>query len=98
MLHVTNGDATASLLQAAGLDSEILPWRDVLHEGPVPAGLSPPELRAVRARFIAGEGWGNEEDVLHDFEQRDAILERDHDEVSPTTAAGCSRATRTRCA
>jgi hypothetical protein len=83
MFHVTNGDATVDLLRAAGVNGEILPWRDVLHEGPVPAGLSPSELRRVRARFIAGEGWGDEGDVLRDFERRDAALARypEHDEV-----------------
>jgi len=83
MLHVTNGDAAVDLLRAAGVDGDVLPWRDVLHEGPVPAGLSPSELRTVRARFIDGEGWGEEEDVLRDFERRDAALARypEHHEV-----------------
>ncbi len=74
MLHVTNGDSAASLIRATGLAGEILPWRDVLHEGPVPAGLSLAELRAVRARFIAGEGWGEASRVLEDFKRRDATL------------------------
>jgi len=39
MLHITNGDATLRLMGPAGLPGEFLPWRDVLHEGPVPAGL-----------------------------------------------------------
>ncbi|HYM57954.1 MAG TPA: hypothetical protein VES79_08320 [Solirubrobacteraceae bacterium] len=34
----------------------MLAWRDVLHEGPVPM-LAPTELRGVRARFIASQGW-----------------------------------------
>jgi hypothetical protein len=35
-LHLTNGDATVPGLLATGLADTILPWRDVLHEGPVP--------------------------------------------------------------
>src|SRR5262245_4541270 len=57
----------------------VLPWRDVLHEGPVPAGSSPGELRRVRARFIADVGWAPFDDVLRDLENRDDAL------------AGCSR-------
>jgi hypothetical protein len=34
-LHVTNGDATVPGLRGTGIAGPILPWRDVLHEGPV---------------------------------------------------------------
>ena len=51
VLHLTNGDAAIGPLRAAGVEGEILPWREVLHDGPVPA-LGPEELRAVRARFL----------------------------------------------
>ena len=37
----------------ASLPGLVLPWVDVLHEGPVPA-LPPDKLRAVRARFLRG--------------------------------------------
>src|SRR5918999_627137 len=53
-LHVTNGDATVPGLRGTGIAGTILPWRDVLHEGPVP-DMPDAELRAVRARFLAGE-------------------------------------------
>jgi Domain of unknown function (DUF1835) len=62
------------------LAGDVLPWRDVLHEGPVPPGLRPAELRAVRARFVAECGWASFEDVLRDFERRDRALE-DAEEV-----------------
>ncbi len=45
MLHITNGDATLPELRRTGLTGDLLPWRDVLHEGPVPL-LDPGELRA----------------------------------------------------
>ena len=54
MLHLTNGDAAVPAIRAAGADGEILPWREVLHDGPVPA-LQPDELRAVRARFLGDD-------------------------------------------
>lgn len=55
MLHLTNGDCSVPPLRAAGVDGEILPWREVLHDGPVPAGLSRSELRALRGGFLGGE-------------------------------------------
>lgn len=84
MLHVTNGDIAAELIRDAGLAGETLPWRDVLHEGPVPAGLDDAALRRVRAEFIAACGWAPFERVIADLEQRDATLARaarDGDEI-----------------
>jgi hypothetical protein len=52
MLHVTNGSVALSRLHDLGVPGEIIPWDDVLHEGPVPAGLSDDELRHVRAGFL----------------------------------------------
>ena len=51
-LIITNGDSAAGLLAAAGKAGRILPWRDVLHEGPLVAG--PLEsCSRVRAAFLA---------------------------------------------
>lgn len=74
MLHITNGDSAAGTLAQAGLGGSVLPWRDILHEGPVPAALSAEALRALRARFIADCGWGDYAGVLADFAARDATL------------------------
>src|SRR5829696_3247012 len=38
-------------MERAGIAGDLLPWRDVLHEGPVP-DLPPDELRRVRAEFL----------------------------------------------
>lgn len=83
MLHVTSGDVAVGAIAATGTPGEIVPWRDVLHEGPVPAGLSQSELREVRARFIAAQGWGSYMQVLDDLTRRDKAVARasDHDEV-----------------
>ena len=53
---MTNDDSVVSTMKAAGLDGDFLPWRDVLHQGPVPAGLSPGDLRRARADFLAQSG------------------------------------------
>jgi hypothetical protein len=65
------------------LTGEILPWRDVLHEGPVPGGLSLEELADVRARFLAQRGWTTLEKARRDFAGRNATLAGygDHEEV-----------------
>jgi hypothetical protein len=73
-LHVTNGDSAADLLRRTGLAERILAWVDVLHEGPVPAGLDDAELRRVRAAFIAGEARADRDGVLRRFEERDRTL------------------------
>lgn len=83
MLHITNGDSAVEGIQEAGVQGDVLAWRDVLHEGPVPAGLSLKALREVRARAIADRGWAPYQEVLEDFARRDATLEafENHDEV-----------------
>lgn len=83
ILHITNGDSTVCLLQAAGIDGEYLPWRDVLHDGPVPGGLTLEQLSEVRAKFIADSGWGELVQVGRDFKRRDRKLEncRDYQKV-----------------
>ena len=63
------------------MQGEILPWRDVLHEGPVRAGLALDELSRERAAFIASCGWAPLEAVAEDFRNRDAVLRGSHEEV-----------------
>lgn len=72
-LVITNGDASAELLAAAGHGGTIVPWRDVLHEGPV-ADLPLAELSAVRAPWLASRFRLEEDDVAADFRERDRIV------------------------
>ena len=51
----------------------MLPWQDVLHEGPVPA-LPRQELLRTRARFLADCGWGRQQALLSSLERRDRQL------------------------
>ena len=51
MLHVTNGDSTVPELSRALGGAPVIPWRDALHEGPVP-DVPDDELRELRARFL----------------------------------------------
>jgi hypothetical protein len=77
MLHVTNG--TSVSLSSTGLGGEVLAWVDVLHEGPVPAGITDDELRRVRAMFLDSE-WPGARTAANDLARRDQALAA-HDEV-----------------
>jgi hypothetical protein len=74
-LHITNGDSTVELLKAAHVKGDMLPWRDVLHMGPVPSGHTLQALSLIRASFLASLSWGNEDVLIKDFQQRDTVLE-----------------------
>jgi hypothetical protein len=52
--HLTNGDSAAERLRELVAPAPVLPWRDMLHDGPVPAGLDAAQLAGVRARYLAG--------------------------------------------
>ena len=58
-LHVTNGDSVLHTWKKAGLLGTHLPWRDILHEGPVPANMTLEALSRVRADYLASRGPGN---------------------------------------
>lgn len=74
ILNITNGDSAVALMQDADIPGRYLPWRDVLHDGPVPEGLSLEELSKVRADFIAACGWGESEKIKQEFIARDRVL------------------------
>ncbi|QPJ65669.1 MAG: DUF1835 domain-containing protein [Candidatus Nitrohelix vancouverensis] len=75
-LLITNGDSAAHLLQQAGIGSKILPWRDVLHEGPIPQDQDDLQLAETRARFIVSQRWGEYGPTLKQFRERDELLAR----------------------
>jgi len=73
MLHVTNGSVFLSRLHDLGVPGQIVPWDDVLHEGPVPAGLTPVALRRRRAEFLAID-WGDVADIERGLRSRDQAV------------------------
>ena len=83
MLHVTNGDSAVPGIEAVGTGGEVMPWRDALHEGPLPADLDAAELRAVRARFLAECGWGDADAIEADMRARDERLARARETGEP---------------
>jgi len=73
-LNITNGDSAAATLSEAGVEGKIIPWRDVLHEGPVDSSLSLEDLSKDRARFIAEQGWDDFAHVSGNFAERDRVI------------------------
>lgn len=73
-LNITNGDSAAGTLSEAGVEGKIIPWRDVLHEGPVDSSLSLEELSKGRARFISEQGWDDFAHVSGNFAERDRVI------------------------
>ena len=71
-LHITNGDSVQ--IRDTGLEGEVLTWKDALHEGPVPGGLTLDELRPVRAHFLASFDHLTELEIIADLERRDRTL------------------------
>jgi hypothetical protein len=71
-LHVSNGDCTD--LAGTGLARQVLYWRHVLHEGPVPAA-GPDELRRIRARFLIAANADDRREGIDMFAERDRTLE-----------------------
>jgi hypothetical protein len=82
-LTITNGDIAAGTLSEAGIAGKIIPWRDVLHEGPVDSSLSLGALSKRRARFIAERGWAGLTQASGGFAERDRAIQKldDVDEV-----------------
>ena len=73
-LIITNGDSAAELLASSGLGDAILPWRDVLHEGPI-SDASLGALTRRRVPFLADRFRLNAADIREDFTARDDALE-----------------------
>jgi hypothetical protein len=57
-LVITNGDAAGEVLRRTLSGAEVLPWRDVLYEGPVPITDTLEDLTAIRVEYLARTGAG----------------------------------------
>lgn len=70
-LHITNGDTTVSLLKAADIRGDYLPWRDILHIGPVPMTNDLASLSSIRACYLAEIGFADQSTAKVNFSERD---------------------------
>ena len=73
LLHVTNGESAGNTLRQTGLGGAVLPWQDVLHDGPVP-DIGRAELLQIRAKFLSECGWGRRSTIRSSLERRDRQL------------------------
>src|SRR5690606_18340230 len=73
-LIITNGDVAGELLRKSIAKTEVLPWRDVLHDGPVPVTEDHEELSELRADYLADRGWGDHDTLRDNFRARDRGL------------------------
>ena len=74
ILNITNGDSAVEIMEKADIVGDFLPWRDVLHEGPVPDARSLEALSTIRANYIANQGWGPKALIKQSFIDRDNAL------------------------
>ena len=84
MLHITNGDSVITSFKEGEIPGTYLPWRDVLHDGPVPRRDSLEALSDARAAFLADAfGGAGYQAARAEFAERDRALASfaDHDEV-----------------
>jgi hypothetical protein len=73
-LIITNGDVAAEKMREARINGEILCWRDVLHEGPVPETATLEDLSAIRADYLAWRGAGEAGAIRASFAERDDAM------------------------
>lgn len=73
LLHITNGDSTAVLIEASAIEGDVLPWRDPMHHGPFPAVHNLDELGVIRAEYLAGQ-FHDINDIKRDFRLRNKQL------------------------
>ncbi|OYX14303.1 MAG: hypothetical protein B7Z15_04390 [Rhizobiales bacterium 32-66-8] len=74
-LVVTNGDSAVERLKAGGVQGHFLPWRDMLHDGPVPDDDRLEMVADVRAEFLAEALGLDFAEVRADFAERDAQIQ-----------------------
>lgn len=74
-LIITNGDAAADVLAAAGVRGRIVPWRDVLHEGPLVPTASLAEFSNHRANYLSDRFGVPYAEARADLLTRDAVVE-----------------------
>ena len=74
ILHITNGDSTRLSLEQSEVPGTFQPWRDVLHDGPVPTRLPLPEFRRIRSAFIASGGFSDAATIERGYQQEDEAV------------------------
>ena len=69
-LNITNGDGAAGVIRASAVAGDILPWQDLMFEGPFPAGLDLEATSQQRADYLAVT-YPDDRDPADEMQQRD---------------------------
>ena len=78
VLNIVNGDMSVEIMKKAHVNGDFLPWRDFLHDGPVPQNFSLSQVSKIRAYFIHEQGFGSLKKLEQEFDERDEILKNYH--------------------
>lgn len=73
-LIYTNGDSASSKIEELKLADKAVPWRDILHEGPVEGHMPLAKRSESRAKFIHEFAGGDPTEILQGFKERDKTL------------------------
>ena len=57
LLHIHCGDASADTMRTALIPGDILVWREIYLEGPVPGNMTDSDFRKGRALFLSSFGF-----------------------------------------
>ena len=68
-LNITNGDGAAGVIRASAVAGDILPWQDLMFEGPFPAGLDLEATSQQRADYLAAT-YPDDRDPADEMQQR----------------------------
>lgn len=73
-LVITNNDASVGRLTAGGVQGDMLPWLDILYEGPVTMTPDLHSLSKLRADYIKAQPWSFPRLSQKQFDARDDML------------------------
>lgn len=73
-LIYTNGDSASSKIEELKLADKVVPWRDILHEGPVEGHMPLAKRSETRAKFIQEFDNSDPSEILKGFKERDKTL------------------------
>ena len=73
-LIYTNGDSASSKIEELKPADKVVPWRDILHEGPVEGHMPLAKRSETRAKFIQDFDGGDPSEILKGFKERDKTL------------------------
>lgn len=77
MVHITGGDAVAEKIRHWAGEPRLIVWGDILHEGPVRAGLALEAMSADRRAWLGANGMGTADTFMERDRQIRRIASRD---------------------